>query len=248
LPRSHSFLRRNDKCERDERGTFQRNERRNERTNERTLSSRPPSSSLARRKNSPFLLGQEMQKTRRRERVRKGKGAARGGASVRQLNFSSFGTQLEDSGGSGDRPTMTGPRPARRGAATERRNGPFPRPPSPSPLPYSRRVLRPLIPTFTRRTSAIANESQLAEPEPAATRFCAAPPVSLGPPSLSFPPYFHVDPPALPSSFSCSPNLPNRATAQLEHPVILSFPCLSFLSPLPLITCFARVHAGHVEG
>lgn len=172
-----------------------------------------------------------MQKMRRsereRERARKGKNEARG-ASVRQLNFSSFGTQLET-------PTSAIAPPCR-APATER-DGPFPRPPSPSPLPYSRRVLRPLIPTFTRRTSAIANESRLAEPEPAATRFCALcpsrfpwPPVSQSS-SPSFPPCFHVDPPALPSSFSCSPNLPNRATAQLEHPDSLFSLRLPSLSP-----------------
>lgn len=65
--------------------------------------------------------------------------------------------------------------------------------------PVAKRVLRPLIPTFARRTSAIANESQLAEPEPAARGFalplpCARtatppqsqpptpPPPPLGPP------------------------------------------------------------------
>lgn len=55
------------------------------------------------------------------------------------------------------------------------------------------------------------------------------------------------DPPALPSSFSCSPNLPNRATAQLEHPdSLFSLRLPSFLpSRVPR---FTRVHTGHVEG
>lgn len=96
---------------------------------------------------------------------------------VRQLNFSSFGTQLETPArGSGGSPTMSGPDDGVRWAL------PAPLLVGPTVPPVSRRVLRPLIPTFTRRTSAIANESRLAEPEPAATRFCVAPPVLLGPP------------------------------------------------------------------
>lgn len=182
---------------------------------------------------------EERKREGKKERVGKGKSEARR-ASVRQLNFSSFGTQLET-------PTAVIAPPCR--APTAERDGPFPRPPSSSPLPYSRRVLRPLIPTFTRRTSAIANESRLAEPEPAATRFCAAPPVSPGPPfSLvsSMLPSLRSSS-ALPSSFSCSPNLPNRATAQLEHPDSLFSLRLSSLPP-SRVPRFTRVHTGHVEG
>lgn len=129
---------------------------------------------------------------------------------MRQLNFSSFGTQLVAPGGGV-------PPPPRRGEARA-----LAAPPGPG---RAKRVLRPLIPTFARRTSAIANESQLAEPEPAARGFalplpCPAPsppsqpptppPPPLGPARhhatptrplppvhLQFPPSFHHDPPHL---------------------------------------------------
>lgn len=157
------------------------------------MNSLEPPSVLFARASKEFFVPPSARNAEDENEREKGKSEARGeGAPVRQLNFSSFGTQLEA-------PTAAIAPPCR-APATER-DGPFPRPPSPSPLPYSRRVLRPLIPTFTRRTSAIANESRLAEPEPAATRFCAAPPVSLGPASPSFPPCYHVAISSCPSFF-----------------------------------------------
>jgi len=66
----------------------------------------------------------ERERERERERTRKKKDEARG-ASVRQLNFSSFGTQLET-------PTAAIAPPGP-GAATEC-DGPFPRPPSLIPI------------------------------------------------------------------------------------------------------------------
>lgn len=158
---------------------------------------------------------------------------------MRQLNFSSFGTQLETPARRRRRRRFP---PLCRVPATER-DGPS----SSSPVPHRtprvpKRVLRPLIPTFTRRTSAIANESRLAEPEPAATRFCAAPPafplhsLYLSPvPRVfslpSFPPCFHVDPPHLLPFLLLSPNLPNRATARLQLPASPFSPVLSFPPP-----------------
>lgn len=166
---------------------------------------------------------------------------------MRQLNFSSFGTQLETPARRRRFPPLC------RAPATER-DGPSSSSPVPHRPPHMpKRVLRPLIPTFTRRTSAIANESRLAEPEPAATRFCAAPPAFplhslLRVFSPSFPPSFHVDPPHLLPFLLLSPNLLNRATARLE----LSgspLPSLPLLTPSSsYVPRFTRVHADHVEG
>lgn len=139
------------------------------RTNSLVPPSVPSSSSKEFFASPPARSAKNVRKTEKSEEG----GQSVRGAPVRQLNFSSFGTQLETQAAA----AAAAAAPPRRGPGDGTRWAlPAPAGPRCAP-PVSRRVLRPLIPTFTRRTSAIANESRLAEPEPAATRFCVAPPV-----------------------------------------------------------------------